>query len=87
MANLCITILQRLSRDLLPFGDVRNIPDETMGAFIVSLEIVYRELVCLETISGITTLCVTESIDTVRRCLSTFNSAVELRRLSVGYEG
>ncbi len=81
MADLCITILQRLTRDLLPFNDTRYIPEETLDAFIVSLESVYRELIILEAMTG---PCVTESIYSVRRCLSTFNSALELRRLSEG---
>ena len=83
MADLCVTVLQRLSRDLLAFDDVRNISDVMLDSFIVSLEFVYRELICLETIEG-TTPRVTESIDTVRRCLLTFNSAVDMQRLSTG---
>lgn len=54
MANVAITVLQRVVSDLSAFVDGRDIPEDTFDSFIVSLEFVYRELIVLETTSQLT---------------------------------
>ena len=50
MAALSVSILCRVSSDLSAFVDTRDIPEDTLDSFIVSLEFVYREVVnCLWT--------------------------------------
>ncbi len=80
MADLSVTILRRISSDLSPFSDMRDIPEDTLDSFIVSLEFVYRALVILETTSELsTTQC--ETVGGVRSCLSTLKSVYEFRKL------
>ena len=45
-----ITTLGRISSDLTIFCDGRDIPEDTLDAFIVSLEFCYRELIILDTL-------------------------------------
>ncbi len=40
--------LRRVANDLTRFSDGRDIPDDVLDSFIVSLEFVYREILLLE---------------------------------------
>ena len=64
--------------DLSVFVDGRNIPDDILDSFIVSLEIVYRELVVLETTSQLST-SQSEATKIVRNCLSSLRCLNEQR--------
>ena len=44
MTDLAIDTLRRISSDLSAFTDGRDIPQDVLDSFIVSLEFVYREL-------------------------------------------
>ena len=70
-------MLQRVVSDLSTFVDGRDIPEDTLDSFIVSLEFVYRELIVLETTSQLTP-AQHEASDIVRHCLSSFRSRRQL---------
>lgn len=82
MADLSVAILKRISSDLSAFVDGRDIPEDTLDSFIVSLEFVYRELVVLEATTAQLSDTQREAIAIVRGCLSTLKSVYELRKLS-----
>ena len=71
MTNLAVDILRRISNDLSAFADGRDIPEDTLDSFIVSLEFVYRELIVLETTSQFIDPMQCEATDIVRNCLLT----------------
>ena len=54
MTSLAVDTLRRLSSDLSVFTDGRDIPEDVLDSFIVSMEFVYRELIVLETTSQLT---------------------------------
>lgn len=68
------------SSDLSAFVNARDIPEDTLDSFIVSLGFVYRELIVLETTSSLSDTQL-EVIAIVRCCLSTLNSTYEQRTL------
>ena len=72
-----MAVWQRVSSDLSTFADGRDIPEDTLNSFIVSLEVVYRELVVLATTSQLTDTQ-RELIAIVRTCLSSLKSIYEL---------
>ena len=49
--NVAVSVLRRVVSDLSVFVDGRDIPDDTLDSFIVSLEFVYQELLALEATS------------------------------------
>ena len=81
MTELAVTILRRISADLSVFNDGRNIPEDTLDYFIVSLELVYRELIVLETMSQLSPVQL-QATANVRECLSTLRSLQELHVVS-----
>ena len=78
MTNLSVAVLKRVNCDLTAFTDGRDIPEDTLESFIVSLEFVYRELIVLETTSQLTDTQ-SEAIAIIRTCLSTLRFLSELR--------
>ena len=44
MTGLAVDTLRRISSDLSAFTDGRDIPEDVLDSFIVSMEFVYREL-------------------------------------------
>ena len=76
MAGLSVAVLRRVSSDLSSFADGRDVPEDVLDSFIVSLEFVYRELVVLETTSQLTQPQ-SEALGIVRNCLSTLISMQE----------
>ena len=54
MISLAVDTLRRLSSDLPVFTDGRDIPEDVLDSFIVSMKFVYRELIILETTSQLT---------------------------------
>ena len=76
MADLSVAMLRRVSSDLSSFTDGREIPEDVLDSFIVSLEFVYRELVVLETTSQLTQPQ-SEALDIVRRSVSTLKAIQE----------
>ena len=85
MTDFCVQILRRVASDLAIFIDGRDIPEDTLDSFIVSLEFIYRELVVLEATNTHLTNSQHEATAIVRSCLSTFKSIYELRRLSESF--
>ena len=71
--DLAVSILRRVSNDLSVFVDGRDIPDDTLDYFILSLEFVYREMIALEaTYQLIAEQC--EASEIIRNSLSTLRS-------------
>ena len=81
MTDLAISILRRISADLSVFGDGRDIPEDTLDYFIVSLELAYRELIVLDTTLQLSPIQ-QQATTKVRNCLSTLKSLQELRSFS-----
>ena len=81
MTELAVSILRRISADLSVFDDGRDIPEDTLDYFIVSIELVYRELIVLETTSQSVSPVQQQATANVRICLSTLRSLQELRRV------
>ena len=75
--NLVANILRRIVNDLAVFSDGRNIPEDTLDSFIVSLEFVYRELIVLDATSHLNEVQ-REATAMVRSSLSTMRSFHEL---------
>ena len=73
--DVAISTLRRVVSDLSVFSDGREIPDDTLECFIVSMEFVYRELLVLEAIyqlneeQQIATSIIRNALSTLR-CLS-----------------
>ena len=82
MANVAVSVLQRVVSDLSAFVDGRDIPENTLDSFIVSLEFVYRELIVLET-TGELSPAQRDASGIVRQCLATFRC---LRQVSAVQE-
>ena len=80
--SMAVSILQRLINDLIPFDDGRDIPENTLDSFIISLEFVYRELLVLEITSQLNDR-EQEATAIVRNCLATLRSFVEIDRMPV----
>lgn len=75
-ASWAVTLLKRVISDLEVFQDGRAIPEGTLDAFIVSLELAYRELVVLDTTTRMS-LSQRESCDIVRASLASFRMMQE----------
>ena len=78
--NVAISVLRRVMSDLSVFVDGRDIPDDTLDSFIVSLEIVYRELVVLEATAQLNAGQL-QATDTIRSSLSTLRCFSHLRSM------
>lgn len=80
--NMCmmsvwvISLLRRVASDLAVFSDGRHIPEDTLDAFIVGLELAYRELVVLDTMSPMST-SQREACDIVRSSLVSLRAVQE----------
>ena len=81
MADFSVAVLRRVSSDMSSFSDGREIPEDVLDSFIVSLEFVYRELVVLGTTSQLTQPQ-NEALGIVRSCLSTLKSIQEQHQFS-----
>ena len=81
MSDLVVGILRRVAADVLVFEDCRSVPEDTLDSFILSLEIAYRELVIMDTVSVLTPLQ-KEACDIVRSCLADLRSLQEGRCMS-----
>lgn len=81
MTDFAVSTLLRISCDLQVFDDGRTIPEDTLDYFIVSLELVYRELIVLETTSQLSPVQ-QQATANVRNCLSTLRSLQELHSVS-----
>ena len=80
MTSLAVDTLRRLSSDLSVFTDGRDIPEDVLDSFIVSMEFVYRELIVLETTAQLSPIqC--QATEIVRSCLSRMRSLYELRNM------
>ena len=77
---MTVSRLRRVSSDLSSFADGRDIPEDVLDSFIVSLEFVYRELVVLDTTSQLTRPQ-SEALTIVRDSLSTLISIQERRAI------
>ena len=80
MTDLAIDVLRRISSDLSAFADGRDIPEDVLDSFIVSLEFVYRELIVLETTSQLTP-SQHQATAIVRHCLSSMRSLYEIQSM------
>ena len=78
--NVAVSVLRRVVSDLSVLVDGRDIPDDTLDSFIVSLEFVYRELIVLEATSPLNTEQL-HATDIVRNSLSTLRSLNDLRSM------
>ena len=52
MSSWAVRTLRRVASDLTAFQDGRRIPSDVVDAFILSLELVYREVIALEHLNG-----------------------------------
>ena len=78
--NVAVSVLRRVISDLSVFVDGRDIPDDTLDSFIVSLEFVYRELVVLEAMYQLNAEQL-QATDIIRNSLSTLRSLSDLRSM------
>ena len=79
--DLAVSILRRVSNDLSVFVDGRDIPDDTLDYFILSLEFVYREMIALEaTYQPTAEQC--EASEIIRNSLSTLRSLRDQRSIA-----
>ena len=77
---VAVSVLRRVVSDLSVFVDGRDIPDDTLDSFIVSLEFVYREMVVLEATSQLNAGQL-QATDIIRKSLSTLRSLSDLRSM------
>lgn len=82
--NLCCGILRRVSSDLTAYCDGRDIPDDVLDYFIVSLEFAYRELLVLDVTTQISQTHL-EATEMLRNCLSFLRSSRETRSITYGH--
>lgn len=82
--DVAISVLRRVLNDLSVFSDGRDIPDDTLDSFIVSLEFVYRELVVLEAMYQLNADQQTAT-EIIRSSLSTLRSLRDQRSMP-GYD-
>ena len=52
MSSWALRTLRRVGSDLITFQDGRRIPLDVVDAFVLSLQLVYRELIALEHLTG-----------------------------------
>ena len=80
-----VSTLRRIVSDLIPFQERRTIPSDVIESFVVSLELVYRELLAKESIEGMTSAenegceCVRLSLDIMLANMSELNRMNELQ--------
>lgn len=78
-----VNALRRIIDDLTIFSDGRNVPEDTLDAFIVALEFSYRELVVLDTLGHLDAIQ-RQSIVNVRSALSICRALFDARSTSGG---
>ena len=52
MSSWALRTLRRVGSDLITFQDGRRIPLDVVDAFVLGLQLVYRELIALEHLTG-----------------------------------
>lgn len=82
MSAWAISTLTRVIRDLDRFQDGRIIPYDVLDAFVVSLELVYRELIAQQTYDG-TDTNLQEASKLVRNTLSTLATMKDQERCGI----
>ena len=76
-----MSTLRRIVSDLIPFQERRTIPSDVIESFVVSLELVYRELLAKESIEGMTS-AENEGCECVRLSLDILANMSKLNRMN-----
>ena len=77
MSKWAINVLRRIVRDLNVYRDGRNVSESALDTFVVSLELVYRDLIAQQLLNeqGVDDTNLNEGAQLVQTTLQMFNAS------------